>query len=337
MLTPFARRKYSRRGGTSVDYSLVGAFVCAISLTAIYFFGRVTDGQFESINQELVVLRSDKDESDTSIDVEAGDDVIVEPQIVASDTPGLAEQPWRTPVIAGISMLGFALIGWICLRPKKARRRKNREETVAAINSSEALNKVLRKRTVMRHRLMTSSVDLLHGRATVDMCMTTNLRTAAPDMTVEDAASQLRQHGYRRVMVVESDGRMAGVLSLKDCGKSGKLVRDVMTSNPRVATPDMTLKTALTMILENRISCLPVVDNEQLVGLVSTSDMLLVFQCLLVLLVEISEDRCEQTCTNAAEVDIDQAELLLGDLIEPQNYDLADTIPVLPETQHQSI
>jgi CBS domain-containing protein len=51
-------------------------------------------------------------------------------------------------------------------------------------------------------------------------------------------------------------------------------VRDVMTPNPRVATPDMSIRTLAALFAENRISGAPVVGaNGTLVGVVSRTDL----------------------------------------------------------------
>ena len=50
-------------------------------------------------------------------------------------------------------------------------------------------------------------------------------------------------------------------------------VSDLMVRNPRSATPDMTAQDAAKLLREHRISCLPVVEGERLVGIVTTRDL----------------------------------------------------------------
>jgi len=62
----------------------------------------------------------------------------------------------------------------------------------------------------------------------------------------------------------------------------GKIsVVDVMTTNVVTARPDWSIAEAVNVMLERRIGCLPVVDGERLIGLVSETDCLRLLQQLL--------------------------------------------------------
>jgi CBS domain-containing protein len=53
-----------------------------------------------------------------------------------------------------------------------------------------------------------------------------------------------------------------------------KTVADVMTANPAVVQPDTPLKEAIKVLVENKISGLPVVNKEgKLVGVLSEADL----------------------------------------------------------------
>ncbi len=54
-----------------------------------------------------------------------------------------------------------------------------------------------------------------------------------------------------------------------------------MTANPRTVTPDTPVAAVITMMLAQRISCLPVVEEGQLQGIITTSDLLMALQCVL--------------------------------------------------------
>lgn len=103
-----------------------------------------------------------------------------------------------------------------------------------------------------------------------------------PETSKDDALKRMKQQGFRRFMVVRNDGQFVGVVSKKDIvSKNGSLVSDVMTSRPKITKPNTEIHTAVTVLLENRISCLPVVEDGMLVGLLSVTDLLMVLQCLL--------------------------------------------------------
>ena len=54
---------------------------------------------------------------------------------------------------------------------------------------------------------------------------------------------------------------------------------DIMTRDPLTVTSDTTLGTALTLMLNHRISCVPVVDDGRLSGIYTTTDVILALQC----------------------------------------------------------
>lgn len=147
---------------------------------------------------------------------------------------------------------------------------------------SVALTNVLAKRNEILARLEGSWEVIMDGRAVVSTYMSRDLFSVDPGISTEAAYEQLNAKGFRRCMVTNHAGKLLGVVSKKDIlSKTGDLVQDVMTNKPRVATPDMEIHIALSILLENRISCLPVIDRGRLVGIVSTSDLLMVLQCLL--------------------------------------------------------
>lgn len=148
---------------------------------------------------------------------------------------------------------------------------------------SQVLAKVLAKRNRTLSQLEGSWAEILHGQGVVESYMSRDVYSVEPELCKDEALMELQRLGYRRCMVTDAEGHLVGVVSKKDivC-KEGTSVADVMTSNPRIAKRDTGLHIALSVLLENRISCLPVVDRGLLVGVISTSDMLMVLQCLLV-------------------------------------------------------
>jgi acetoin utilization protein AcuB len=110
--------------------------------------------------------------------------------------------------------------------------------------------------------------------------MTKNVWSIAPDVDAETAWEQMRKARIHHLVV--SDGRhIIGILSTHDLGgargrsvREGKTVGDLMTSHAIVASPEMTLRKAANLMRGQIIGCLPVVDGKQLVGIVTTTDLL---------------------------------------------------------------
>ena len=104
-------------------------------------------------------------------------------------------------------------------------------------------------------------------------------------------ASDIMQLGrIRHLPVLEDDGRLAGILSQRDLFRGALaralgygqhaqrkvldslVVKDVMSSDLITAAPDMPLIEAARVLMERKIGCLPVVEDEQLVGILTESD-----------------------------------------------------------------
>jgi CIC family chloride channel protein len=115
------------------------------------------------------------------------------------------------------------------------------------------------------HLVQTEDVDLL-DTVTVGDVMTLLDDTLHPSMTISEAADFLHRSGHHGMPVVESNGRLAGVLTLLDIAMENgspdeTLVRDAMTARPITVTPTMPVSAALARMAALGVGRLPVVDD----------------------------------------------------------------------------
>ncbi len=105
--------------------------------------------------------------------------------------------------------------------------------------------------------------------------------TIAPDQTVFEALRLMAEKDIGALVVVQ-DGRIVGVLSERDyarkvilVGKSSKetLVSEIMTTPVTTIHPDQTVEEAMEMMTHHHVRHLPVVENDQLVGILSIGDV----------------------------------------------------------------
>jgi CBS domain-containing protein len=104
------------------------------------------------------------------------------------------------------------------------------------------------------------------------------------DDAMKEAMHDLARSPFPALPVVDSDGHVVGVLSEKDClrtvsqwayeGISGGTVGDHMSQLDVRITPDMDLLTAGRVFLECNFSCLPVTDQDHIVGFVHRHEIL---------------------------------------------------------------
>jgi CBS domain-containing protein len=145
-------------------------------------------------------------------------------------------------------------------------------------------------------------VELLGGRMaqelTVRDVMMAPANTLPHDSSLLMAVIAMRRDGIRHLPVVDGQ-KLVGVLSERDvlrCAPSmlapinqdeynslfeNTPVTKVMHREPLTVSPDMPLRDALALMMENKLGCLPVVEAGGVVGILTRSDMLNLLQRLL--------------------------------------------------------
>jgi CBS domain-containing protein len=124
--------------------------------------------------------------------------------------------------------------------------------------------------------------DLKLGLQKVSQVMTRDVFSVNPEDVIELAASLMDWEHLRRVPVEDDEGRLVGLLTQRGIlrlllqGKGDKTVavREVMRVDPLTVSPDATTLEAMTLMRENRLGCLPVVEQGRLVGIVTEHDFI---------------------------------------------------------------
>ena len=105
--------------------------------------------------------------------------------------------------------------------------------------------------------------------------------SVSPDTSVYDALEDLEEKNLGALVVVEN-GKLIGVFTERDYarkvilkGRSSKetLVRDIMSSTPIFVTPDKTLDDCMQLMTDKFIRHLPVMEKDELIGVVSIGDI----------------------------------------------------------------
>ncbi len=111
--------------------------------------------------------------------------------------------------------------------------------------------------------------------------MTSDAITVGPNDKLADAKRVMDEGGFRRVPVVDG-GQLVGILTERDIrGHAGYLestrVDAAMRSPVITVSPYNTVRDAATLMLKHKIGGLPVLASGELVGIVTTSDLLKAF------------------------------------------------------------
>jgi CBS domain-containing protein len=108
------------------------------------------------------------------------------------------------------------------------------------------------------------------------------LWSVKPDDSVFDAIKTLAEKGVGALMVME-DGKLVGIFSERDYtrkialeGKNSRetRVRDIMTANVLVVSPETRTRQCMALMSEKKIRHLPVVDGQTIVGMLSIRDLM---------------------------------------------------------------
>lgn len=125
--------------------------------------------------------------------------------------------------------------------------------------------------------------------------MTRNVITVAPDTPFQDALSLMRENNVRRLPVVDKRGRLVGIVVEKDLLYASPSpatslsvfeihyllskikVSDVMTRRVISVGEDCPLEEAARILVDNKIGSLPIMRGNELVGIITETDIFKVF------------------------------------------------------------
>ena len=123
--------------------------------------------------------------------------------------------------------------------------------------------------------------------------------TISASASITEALRTLRQHQVRRLPVLDENGALIGIVSEKDLlyaspspatslsiyemhdMLSRLQVTELMTADPVTVTPDTLLEEAALIMADSKFGGLPVVKDGELVGIITETDIFIVFLELL--------------------------------------------------------
>ena len=109
-----------------------------------------------------------------------------------------------------------------------------------------------------------------------------NVKTIDSDSTVKEAAILMSKHSIGSLVVVNSKKKVVGIITERDIMEKvnarDKLasrirVEDIMTSKVITIDSNALIDDAVYLMIKNKIKKLPVLDNGQLVGIITSTDI----------------------------------------------------------------
>ncbi len=110
--------------------------------------------------------------------------------------------------------------------------------------------------------------------------------SVSPDTPMEEVAAILDEKGYSGMVVMEG-GRLVGIISRRDLNKLNKdmqrrsPVKAFMARKVITVTPMHSVTEAMRILIKHDIGRLPVVENDQVIGIISRSDAMIYYYDLI--------------------------------------------------------
>lgn len=125
--------------------------------------------------------------------------------------------------------------------------------------------------------------------------MSTNVITVSPETTYREVAAIFKENDIRRVPVLNQQGKMVGIVTDADLNRNSPSeatalsiheintlldkiqVRQIMSSPVFAVSKDCGISAAARFMLEKDIECLPVMDGDEVVGIITETDIFKAF------------------------------------------------------------
>ena len=112
--------------------------------------------------------------------------------------------------------------------------------------------------------------------------MSANVRVVNADTTVQEVAKIMKNEKIGSVIVTKENDEVLGMVTegtiIREIVAHGKSletkVREIMITNPHVINPDRTLEEAADLMRRKHVKRLPVVENDAIIGMITTTDLI---------------------------------------------------------------
>lgn len=117
----------------------------------------------------------------------------------------------------------------------------------------------------------------------IEEIMIKEVITLSPEHTAKDALQVMRGRKIRHLPIVDSNGTVVGILSDRDLKEAipstqdnynDPLLADIMTPNPIFGHPLDFVEEAAVLFYDHKIGALPIISNDELVGIITETDLL---------------------------------------------------------------
>lgn len=214
-----------------------------------------------------------------------------------SSEPASVEAPnhWTVQLFSHlmtVGLLALLAIGFGYYRFRPAKPEPGVKSTILNQLQKQIQNRgnaqsarLLEKRERIFRAFSSDSRSLLHNAIVAGDIMSLSPTCVTPDTPKHAIVKRMRSTDLHHLMVCDASGKLVGIISDRDLNKKNCLsAEEMMTADPFTTDVESDINETISLILVNRISCIPVLDGNRLVGVISSSDICVTLQCTLSLL-----------------------------------------------------
>jgi len=263
-------------GKASVEYALFLTLIAACGIGAVEFLGAVTDATFQR-------LALDHGQITANLPELASTTIELSPVLTKSPSIGQTSPDVYQFALGAVGII----IGWLVwyrlyYRRILARRAGRFDDALDEQDVEDLSKRVFEKRQEILKILSGDWTGTARGEIEVGKLMSRNLCTIEANEPRSEVEALIHNQSLRHVIVVDGKGAVLGMISDRDLqNRSGKRASQIMTPDPFTVSPHSPITPAVTLLVNRRISCLPVVENGQLCGVLTTTDLIMALQCIL--------------------------------------------------------
>lgn len=192
---------------------------------------------------------------------------------------------YELALVAGLLIL-CVVLGYYAFRWKRKPTQLSlyEDEVVDETQLTTLPTALFEKRQKLFRRLtcLAEAGDLHDVRVRLLMSLAPN--TVLPTTPVAEIVRSMQEHRFRHILVADEAQNLMGIISDRDVSRrEGTTAEEIMTARITVVDPDSEVIPAVTTMLNLGVSALPVVSNGKLVGILTTTDIMLIMQCMILI------------------------------------------------------
>ncbi len=289
MLLQGDRRRHAvrrRSGSTKVEYVLLILCVCAMLLLCLLGSTSSLEGTFHLVSRNL----------DTT---PAAHVLLAEPR---SNPPLPPSSPENDNALAYLLPPVLLTLGVASIGLRGIWRRRHATITYSHASPQDSTphptepDPCWARLAAKRRQILNTLIDCGHphlpGDLTVAEVMTREVFSASPLQTAAELRDVFAEKRFRHILICDEDGTLVGVVSDRDLARATDqaLASQIMTQCPTTIGSNSLVNHAISVLLYGRISSLPVIDEGKLVGILTTTDVVMALQCTMLAVEQIVRD-----------------------------------------------